>query len=260
MAAQPARPQDDPTRKPAGQTLNWDNEGPLAERIADGWAHVEMNEVFMEGFGARYRTTRAFAAKRGWSFNVSGKGEDGLVEQLRGEPFHMAERSRDAFPYPVLGRLRHRLSDVMRGAYRGRSATVFVYTREQEILDDSFGRRGRENSRYWVAALLDLPTPLPRLQVTPRTPASPTLPTIAVGDAYVDERFYVHSDQPSWAAGVLRDITSLILSQPAWSWRISRVSAITWTRATPMGGFPLDQVDTALDRLTAIVGGLTPPR
>jgi hypothetical protein len=86
----------------------------------------------MNGFGRRLRATRAFAAGRGWTFTISGREESALLEQLRGEPFHLPERAPDGFPYPVLGPQRHRLSDVMRGAYRDRSAVVFAYTREQD--------------------------------------------------------------------------------------------------------------------------------
>jgi hypothetical protein len=215
----------------------------------------------MNGFGRRLRATRTFAAERGWSLAVSGKEEEesALLEQLRGEPFHLPEPATDAFPYPVLGRHRHRLSDVMRGAYRDRSSVVFAYTREQEILDDSFGRRGRENSRHWIAALLDLPTPVPCLQVTPRTPVTPARPGVTIGDPRVDERFHVHTDDPAWAGRALRDLAPVLLDGPARAWRISGTSILTWTWAPPAPGVPLDQVDAALDRLATIAGHLTPP-
>jgi hypothetical protein len=213
----------------------------------------------MNGFGRRLRATRTFAAERGWAFGVSGKEESALLEHLRGEPFHLPERAPDAFPYPVLGRHRHRLSDVMRGAYRDRSAVVFAYTREQEILDDSFGRRGWENSRHWIAALLDLPAPVPRLQVTPRTPVPPAQPGVTIGDPRVDERFHVHADDPTWAGRAFRDLAPVLLDGPARAWRISGTSILTWTWAQPTPGIPLDQIDAALDRLATIAGRLMPP-
>jgi hypothetical protein len=120
----------------------------------------------MREYGRRLRATREFAAARGWTLLNRARSDaerQALLEQLHGEPFHPPERAPDAFPYPVLGRCEHRLSDVMRGTYRGRNVVVFAYTRRQEVLDDSFGRRGWESSRYWIAALLDLPdlTPMP---------------------------------------------------------------------------------------------------
>jgi hypothetical protein len=213
----------------------------------------------MNGFGRRLRATRTFAAERGWTFAVSGNKESALLEQLRGEPFHLPERAPDTFPYPVLGRHRHRLSDVMRGAYRDWSAVVFAYTREQEILDDGFGRRGRENSRHWIAALLDLPAPVPRVQVTPRTRVPLAQPGVTIGDPRVDERFHVHADDPVWAGRALRDLAVVLLDGPARAWRISGTSILTWTWARPTSGLPLDQVDAALDRLVTIAGRLTPP-
>jgi hypothetical protein len=213
----------------------------------------------MNGFGRRLRATRTFAAERGWTFAVSGNKESALLEQLRGEPFHLPERAPDTFPYPVLGRHRHRLSDVMRGAYRDWSAVVFAYTREQEILDDGFGRRGRENSRHWIAALLDLPAPVPRVQVTPRTPVPPARPGVTIGDPRVDERFHVHADDPEWAGRALRDAAPVLLDGPATAWRISGTSILTWAWAGSTPGIPLDQVDAALDRLVTIAGRLTPP-
>lgn len=217
----------------------------------------------MDGFGRRLRATRAFAAERGWTFaasgHASGQDEGALLERLRGEPFHPPERPPDAFPYPVLGRHRHRLSDVMRGAYRDRSAIVFAYTREQEILDDGFGRRGRENSWHWIAALLDLPAPVPRLQVTPRTPVAPARPGVTIGDPRLDERFHVHTDDPAWAGRALRDLATVLLDGPARAWRISGTSILTWTWARPAPGIPLDQVDATLDRLAMIAGRLVPP-
>lgn len=213
----------------------------------------------MDDFGSKLRAARTFAAERGWTFAVSGKKEGTLLEQLCGEPFHEPERAPDAFPYPVLGRPQHRLSDVMRGVYRDRSAVVFAYKREQEILDDSFGRRGWENSHYWIAALLDLPAPVSRLQVTPRTPVLPAQPGVTIGDPRVDERFYVHADDPVWAARALRDLAPVLLDGPARAWRISDTSIVTWTWAQRMPGIPLDQVDAALDRLATIAGRLMPP-
>jgi hypothetical protein len=213
----------------------------------------------MNGFGRRLRVTRTFAAERGWTFGVSGKEEGALLEQLRGEPFHLPERAPDGFPYPVLGRHRHRLSDVMRGPYRDRSAVVFAYTREQEILDDGFGRRGREHSCHWIAALLDLPERVPRLQVTPRTPASPVRPGVTIGDPRVDERFHVHADDPAWAGRALRDLAPVLLDEPARAWRISGTSILTWTWVRRPPGVPLAQVDAALDRLAVIAGRLVPP-
>jgi hypothetical protein len=213
----------------------------------------------MDGFGRRLRATRAFAAERGWAFAVSGKEESALLERLRGEPFHPPERAADAFPYPLLGRHRHRLSDVMRGAYRDRSAVVFAYTREQEILDDGFGRRGRENARHWIAALLDLPAPVPRLQVTPRTPVLPEQPGVTIGDPRVDDRFHVHTDDPAWAARVLSDLAPVLLDGPDRAWRISGTSIVTWTLPRLVPGIPLGQVDAALDRLATIAGHLVPP-
>jgi hypothetical protein len=212
----------------------------------------------MNGFGRRLRATRAFAAERGWTFGVSGKEERALLERLRGEPFDLPERVPDAFPYPVLGRHRHRLSDVMRGAYRDRSAVVFAYTREQEVLDDGFGRRGRDSSCHWIAALLDLPAPVPRLQVTPRTPVPPVRPGVTIGDPRVDERFHVHADDPAWAGRALRDLAPDLLDEPARAWRISGTSILTWTWARSAPGVPLDQVDAALDRLATIAGRLMP--
>jgi hypothetical protein len=180
----------------------------------------------MKGFGGRFRAIRAFAAERGWTFAASGDEESALLDQLRGEPFHVPEPPPGAFPYPVLGRLRHRLSNVMRGAYRDRSAVVFAYTREQEILDDSFGRHGREISSYWIAALLDLPAPVPCLQVTPRTPVQPVQLGVTIGDPRVDERFHVHTDDPAWAASALRDLAPVLLDGPAEAWRISGTSIV----------------------------------
>ncbi|GAB2821799.1 hypothetical protein GCM10027176_27660 [Actinoallomurus bryophytorum] len=211
----------------------------------------------MNGFGRRLRATRAFAAERGWTFAASGKEEGALLDRLRGEPFHLPERAPDAFPYPVLGRHRHRLSDVMRGVYRDRSAIVFAYTREQEILDDGFGRRGRENSRHWIAALLDLPAPVPRVQVTPRTPVPLARPGVTIGDPRVDERFHVDAGDPVWADRALGDLAPVLLDGPARAWRVSGTSILTWTRAPSAPGIPLDQVDAALDRLATIAGRLT---
>jgi hypothetical protein len=112
---------------------------------------------FMRDHREPLRATRAFAAARGWTFTGSMRSEDekrALLERLQGEPFHPPEPK--PTPYPVLGRHEHRLSDVMRGAYRRRSAVVFAYTRRQEVLDGSFGRRGWEDQHHWIAALLDL--------------------------------------------------------------------------------------------------------
>ncbi|WP_344056657.1 hypothetical protein [Microbispora corallina] len=201
---------------------------------------------------------RAFAAERGWTFALSGEKEGALLEQLHGEPFHLPEPTTDAFPYPVLGRHRHRLSDVMHGGFRDRSAVVFTYTREQEILDDGFGRRGRENSCHWIAALLDLPAPVPLLQVTPRTPAPAAYPGVTTGDPRVDERFHVHAADAAWAARALRDLAPALLDRPARAWRISSTSILTWTWIPPTPGIPLDQVDAALDHLATVAGCLMP--
>jgi hypothetical protein len=141
----------------------------------------------------------------------------------------------------------------MRGAHGAQSAVVFAYTRRQEVLDDGFGRHGWENQSHWIAALLDLPAPGARLQITPRTPVPPAEPGVTVGVRRVDEHFHIHTDDPDWAAGVLRDLAPVLLTEPHRSWRISGTSGLTWTRL-PASGVPLDAVDGTLERLSAIAG------
>jgi hypothetical protein len=215
----------------------------------------------MKDYGRKLRATGEFAAERGWTLLSSMRSDAEqrtLLEQLHGEPFHPPERSPDSYPYPVLGRHEHLLSNVMRGTYRGRSAVVFAYTRRQEVLDDSFGRRGWESSTYWIAALLDLPVPVTRLQVTPRTPVVPEHPGITVGDPRIDEHFHVHSPDPLWAARELRAVDPVLLNGPGRAWRISGTSILTWTWTyQSASGIPLDQVDAALERLSAIAEHFT---
>jgi hypothetical protein len=204
----------------------------------------------MKDYGRKLRATREFAAARGWT--LSAHPDPALLDQLHGEPFHPAEPN----PYPkVLGRHEHLLSNMLRGAYRGQSAVVFAYTRRQEVLDDSFGRRGWESSSHWIAALLDLPTSIPELQVTPRTAARP--PGVAIGDPRIDEHFHVHAGDPLRAAGALRDLTPVLLNAPDRRWRISGTSILTWTHQS-VPGIPLDQVDGALEQLSAIAERLRP--
>lgn len=151
----------------------------------------------------------------------------------------------------MLGRHEHLLSNVMRGAYRGQSAVVFAYTRRQEVLDDSFGRRGWESPSYWIAALLDLPTPITQLQVTPRTPVLPGQPGVAIGDPRIDEHFHVHPRDPLWAARALRDLAPVLLNDPDRRWRIFGTSILTWTHQS-VSGIPLDQVSGTLEQLSVI--------
>jgi hypothetical protein len=213
----------------------------------------------MKDYGRKLRATSEFTAARGWTLVNSIRSDveqRALLEQLHGEPFHPAERAPDSFPYPVLGRHEHRLSAVMRGRYRGWSVVVFAYTRPQEVLDDSFGRRGWENPNYWIAALLDLPTPVTRLQVTPRTPVPPERPGVAVGEPRIDERFHVDTDDPVGPARALRHLAPVLLGDPVRPWRISGTSILTWTYQS-VSGIPLDQVDATLDRLSVIAGHFT---
>jgi hypothetical protein len=211
----------------------------------------------MKDYGGKLRATKEFAAARGWTLTNAPRSDAEqreLLQQLHGEPFHPAERDPGSFPYPVLGRHRHLLSNVMRGSYRQWSAVVFAYARRQEVLDDGFGRRGWENGTYWIAALLDLPAPVTHLQVTPHTPAQPG---VAIGDPRLDERFHVHTGDRAWAATVLRDLAPVLLDDPGRQWRISGTSILTWTYRTT-AGVPLDHVDAALERLSVIAEHCTP--
>ncbi|WP_345353758.1 hypothetical protein [Actinoallomurus liliacearum] len=204
------------------------------------------------------RAIREFAAARGWTLTTSPEEHRAILERLHGEPFH--PEPPEPSPYLVLGRRRHRLSLVMRGAHHGGSAVVFLYTAEQEVLDDGFGRRGRELSAYWVAALLDLPVRVPRLQVTPRTAVRPPRPGIATADPRVDERFHVHTDDPAWASRVTRALAPILLDGEGRPWRVSGTTILTWEHVlTWPPGIPLGRVDAALDELTRITGRLSPP-
>lgn len=197
------------------------------------------------------RATVRFAKVRGWDFTASAREHRTFLDELRGEPFH--EDGQNSTPYVAYGECRHRLSDLMRGTHCGRSAVVFAYTREQEILDDSFGRRGREISHYWVAALTDLPSPVPRLQVSPRTARPSAQPGIVIGDQRVNERFHVHADDPAWAVGVLSDLASILVRSSGRAWRASGTAILTWQWLQgPLPSIPLDQVDAALDELSVI--------
>ncbi|MCO5975027.1 hypothetical protein [Actinoallomurus soli] len=210
------------------------------------------------GFMRDHRAIREFAAAHGWTFTTSPEDHEAILERLRGEPFH--PEPPEPSPYLVLGRRRHRLSPVMRGACDGGSAVVFLYTAEQEILDDGFGRRGRETSAYWGAALVDLPVRVPRLQLTPRTAVRPSRPGIATAAPRVAERFHVHTDDPVWAARVTRELAPIKLDGGGRAWRISGTTILTWEHAlTGPPRIPLDRVDAALAELALIAGRLSPP-
>ncbi|MEV5748454.1 hypothetical protein AB0L00_11610 [Actinoallomurus sp. NPDC052308] len=213
---------------------------------------------FMREYRDGRRAIREFAAARGWAFTTSPEEHEAILERLHGEPFH--PEPPEPSPYLVLGRRRHRLSQVMRGAHHGGAAVVFLYTAEQEILDDGFGRRGRELSTYWVAALVDLPVRVPRLQVAPHTTVRPPRPGIATADPRVDERFHVHTDDPTWASRATRELAPILLDGPHRAWRISGTSILTWEHVlTRPLGIPLGRVDEALDELTLIAARLLPP-
>ncbi|WP_433463510.1 hypothetical protein [Spirillospora sp. CA-128828] len=213
---------------------------------------------FMRDHRDGVRAVREFAEARGWTLITSAEEHRALLERLHGEPFH--PQLPEPTPYYVPGRRRHRLFHVMRGAHRAGSAVVFLYTAEQEILDDGFGRRGRESSSYWIAALVDLPARVPRLQLTPRTAMLPPRPGITTADPRIDERFHVHTADPAWASWAVSALAPMLLQGTGRAWRASGTSIVTWEwiRARPPG-IPLDRVDTTLDELAGIADGISRP-
>jgi hypothetical protein len=55
---------------------------------------------------------------------------------------------------------------------------------------------------------------------------------------------------------VLRDLAPALLYDPARPWRVSGTSLLTWTYQSVLG-VPLDQVDAALEHLSAIAEHFT---
>lgn len=145
--------------------------------------------------------------------------DDALCERWQGPPFGEGDH--------------RRACNVLTGQWQGHPFTSFDYSYETHSSD---GRGGRSTSthRFAVTALA-LPTPLPRLQVTPENlltrvgEAVGLSQDIELESEDFNRAFRVHADNPKFASDVLTPRTmELLLSRPRLCWRIEGSEILCW--------------------------------
>jgi hypothetical protein len=123
-------------------------------------------------------------------------------------------------------------ANVVTGTLASNAFVTFDYT-YQTHSSDGKGGRTTTTHRYVVTAL-QLPAPLPQLQVTPENLVTRLGNALGLDDIELESedfnrRFRVHARDRKFACDVLTPRTmQMLLSRPALSWRIEGTDILAW--------------------------------
>jgi hypothetical protein len=125
-----------------------------------------------------------------------------------------------------------RARNVLTGAWKGKPFVSFDYSYQTH---SSNGKGGQSTQTHHCAvSAVQLPTYLPRLQVTPENLLTRFGNAVGLSDIELESEdfnraFRVHANDPKFASDVLSARTmALLLSRPHLSWRIEGTDILCW--------------------------------
>jgi Protein of unknown function (DUF3137) len=149
-----------------------------------------------------------------------------------------------------------RARNVVTGATDNKPFAAFDYTYQTHSSD---GRGGRTTTtHHYVVASVQLPTFLPRLQVTPENVLTRLGNAVGFDDIELESedfnrKFRVSCDDPKFASDVLSPRTmQLLVSRPVPSWRIEGTDVVAWHEGRMSPALVLSMLQT----LCAVIAGV----
>jgi hypothetical protein len=199
-----------------------------------------------------------WAAANNWTFLAR---DDQWCSRWQGTPFNDGDH--------------RRACNVLTGQWKGKPFATFDYTFQTH---SSNGKGGQTTTtHHYAVSAVQLPTYLPRLQVTPENMLTRLGNAVGLTDIELESEdfnraFRVHANDPKFASDVLTPRTmQLLLGRPHFSWRIEGADILCWEQGeqepaevTARVATMLDVVagipsfvwhDNGLDNGTAAVGG-----
>jgi len=200
---------------------------------------VFVTVLLSAGIAANVRRRRALAAMAAVNRWELAKNDRQLPGTFGGRPFTAGH-----------GRVAR---IVLRGEHNGHAILVIDYEYK------TAGSDGDDTHRYWAACVVDLPAPLPALEVVARSTRRSLqtgagilagAPEFIRGDPAFDQRYQVTATNYQLAADLLDPkVLRLIAGWPDFSWRIEGNRLLTWGKGTVKPHW----VQTSLNMLVALV-------
>jgi len=180
-----------------------------------------------------------WAAANNWSFAAS---DDTWCNRWQGDPFGEGSN--------------RQARNVLTGQWKGRQFASFDYSYETHTSDGRGGQR--TETHYYAVTAVNLPTYLPRLQVTPENLLTRLGNALGLSDIELESEdfnraFRVHANDAKFASDVLTPRTmQMLLSRPRFSWRIEGVDILCWADGEQHPGEITARVATMLDVVAGI--------
>ena len=158
---------------------------------------------------------QAFALSSGWTYVAR---DDSWCERFQGSPFGQGDSRKAA--------------NIMTGAYERSPMIAFDYSYETTSTD-SKGGRSKTTHRFAICAL-QLPAPLPGLELSPENALSRLAGHLGFGDVELESEdfnrhYRVGARDPKFAYDVLNPRTmAALLARPALHMRLSGIDAVCW--------------------------------
>jgi len=174
-----------------------------------------------------------------WSFAAR---DDEWCVRWQGEPFNEGDH--------------RRACNVLTGQWKGKPFASFDYSYETQSSDGKGGQS--TTTHHYAVSSVQLPTYLPRLQVTPENLLTRLGNAVGMTDIELESEdfnraFRVHANDPKFASDVLTPRTmELLLTRPRFSWRIDGVDILCWEQGEQEPAEVTARVATLLDVLAGI--------
>jgi hypothetical protein len=163
----------------------------------------------------RRAALQAFALSNGWTYAAA---DDRWCDRFAGSPFGTGDD--------------RKARNILQGQHNGVPMIAFDYSYETHSTD-SKGNRTTTTHRYAVCAL-QLPAPLPLLELSPETVLTRVAGALGVSDIELESedfnrRYRVRARDPKFAYDVLNPRTmQALLGRPAQHMRLLDVDAVCW--------------------------------
>jgi len=181
-----------------------------------------------------------WAAANNWTFEAR---DDQWCARWQGAPFTEGDH--------------RRACNVLAGQWKGKPFVSFDYTYETHSSDGKGGRS--TTTHHYAVSSVQLPTYLPRLQVTPENllsrlgSAVGISPDIELESEDFNRAFRVQANDPKFASDVLTPRTmQMLLTRPRFSWRIEAADILCWEQGEQQPAEVTARVATMLDVLAGI--------
>jgi hypothetical protein len=180
-----------------------------------------------------------WAAANNWTFEAR---DDQWCGRWTGEPFNEGDH--------------RRALNVLTGLWKGKPFASFDYSYQTHTSDGKGGQS--TTTHHYAVSSVQLPTYLPRLQVTPENLLTRLGNAVGITDIELESEdfnraFRVHANDPKFASDVLTPRTmQMLLTRPHFSWRIEGADILCWEQGEQQPAEVMARVATMLDVVAGI--------